>query len=159
MFYFGFFLIMSVSSVVGYYISKKFIARDLFLKDLISFFNLTKNNVEFKKLKFDELFMSYLKTYKGSFRKEFLFLERVVFGDVEAIENLCLLNQEEKFFLLNFLIGFGEINDSMLLIEINKVLDWLILLEKKAYESRIKNVNVIYKISLSVGLIVFVLIV
>jgi len=152
-----------LSAFVGNILAKKYVYRDLFFNEVIKFFMRVKNNVEFWKIKIEDIFNEFEKSDEGKFKSVILDLKKIITNSQEvdqgSLNKLSFLSLEEKNNIINFLKGASETNEKNFCENINIFLKWLEEKKNNAYSERIKNVGTVYKLSVAVGLTFGILII
>ena len=148
-------LIVAFSAGVGKMLSKKYVVRDMFFKELLDFLNLLKSNISFKKMKVEEIYNNF---FEGEPKFKNLFEEMKSSGQITNSKQFWFLKNEEKKTLESFLKTLGTGND---VTEMQNIENYISSLKDKihdAEDNRKKNESIIYKVSLAVGAVICILI-
>ena len=160
--YFLSILIIGVSGFVGNLFARRYVERDCFYKEMKSMLVYFKSNISFLQMKVAELFDNYMKEKADKNKKKLLRMKDVVLcRDEKRLEykDFYFLKKEEREEIESFIkgLGLGSIDS-----ELNKIDIFQKLVERKMEEVsdlRKKNEGLTYKLSLSIGVILCILII
>lgn len=155
--------IIILSGVVGRKLSKVFVIRDLFFKEMTNLCVFIKNNINFNQSKIEDIFNEYLTVCDKENVVAIKCLKQCLINEnFESLINdnltFCFLNKEEKLMLVKFMKGLGLASNDIESYKIDEFLNYLNKVKEEASLKRKKNEGMIYKLSLMVGAVVCILI-
>ncbi len=154
--------LVCLSAFIGKLITKSFVQRDKFYKEMILFCEYLKNNIGFRQTKLSNLFDDYMAQYPKS-SNSFNYLKEVCLnGEARASKEqspLYFLKQEEKQAIINFFKSLGKGNSDVELSLINNFKTLIDTKSKDAESFRKTNESLTYKLSLAIGVVICILIV
>lgn len=161
MVYVGCIFIVCLSWTIGHMVVKRYVFRDKFFKELISFALYLKNNISFRQIKIKDLFFEYSENIKNEFKEELkLLIESIEKDNFNNLKSkLYFLKQEEFNVVINFFSELGNASENIEIGKLELFINKLNFLSHSASEVRNKNEGFIYKLSLMIGVVICILII
>lgn len=152
-------LIVGISAVCGKLLTTSLIKRDKFFLEMLNFCEYIKTNITFSHTKVSNLFDGYIETYNSEFKEIFENFKN--FDDNKNEDNLnkiFFLKKEEKSQIVNFVKQLGNSNVDMQISHIENFKNFIQNKSTLASDKRKQNAPLCYKVCISVGMIVSILI-
>ena len=155
-------LIMIASAGIGKMVTSIYLKREGFFAELYRFCGYLIINIAFFQSKMEDIYGSYTKIYQSSFADIFTKFKQFTKGEIDdanLFSNLLYLKNDEKNMMKRFVLCIGnndEKNQIEILEEFKKYFK-----EKSELCTKIRREQegLVYKISLSVGAVICVLII
>ena len=154
--------IICLSGLIGDFIAKSYVYRDLFFKEMINFFNYFKNVVAFRSEKISNVFEEYKNICDKRFIKSIMSLKKLVYlednSSEENLKELYFLKSEEKNTIVKFMKEVGKNSKAVECENIQNLINYLESKKNDVELIRKKNETMIYKLSVLFGVLVCILI-
>lgn len=162
MIYFLCICIISGSALIGKMISRIYVKRQIFYSEMDKFCNYLKANISFFHLKISEIFSAYLNTYQSENKDVFEDFKECItknYNDKILFRNLVFLKKDEKDMIKRFVLNIGNNCEKNQL----EMLDYYCKYFEEKHNDCVKvrkdYEGLIYKISLSIGATICILII